>query len=215
VSAVVVFGASGRTGRLVLQRALEEGHRVTAAVRRPDTLADLDLRWANTGRWRVAIADVRDAPAVRAAVAGQDAAISAVANHGRHPDRLFSQGTRSIVDALTQAGVRRFVCISSRGVNDRDPYLPLLYRRVVRPLLLRDVYADMRSMEELVRASALDWTLVRPARLVDTPARGTYRVEDGHNPPGGWTLARADLAAFALDQLRSTSWIHRMPTLAY
>jgi putative NADH-flavin reductase len=184
VSAVAVFGAGGRTGRLIVERALRNGDHVTAAVRHPETLGDLSQRWAHTHRLTIASADVRDAQAVHAALQGHDAAISAIAGRGRHPHGLFSQGTRTIIDALEARHIRRFVCISSRGVNHHDSRLPLLYRVIVRPVLLRDVYADMRTMERFVRDSGLDWTLVRPARLVDGPARGTYRVEDGHNPQG-------------------------------
>ncbi|GLL04582.1 NAD(P)-dependent oxidoreductase [Dactylosporangium matsuzakiense] len=215
MSAVVVFGAGGRTGRLIVDRALAEGYHVTAALRRPDTLSDLDRRWAASRRLNLATVDVRDAQAVRTVLPGHEAAVSAIASRGRHPHGLFSEGTRTMIDALNGSEVRRFVAVSSRGVNFRDPFLPLLYRRVVRPLLLRDVYADMQAMEALVRATRLDWTLVRPPRLIDAPARGTYRVEDGHNPRGGWTLARADLAAFVVEQIDSREWIHRAPTLAY
>jgi putative NADH-flavin reductase len=212
---VVVFGAGGRTGRLIVERALVDGHRVTAALRHPEALSDLDQRWADSHRLSIATVDVRDAQAVNAALSGHDAAVSAIASRGRDPHGLFSSGTRTIVEALEATTIRRFVCISSRGVNLEDPGLPLLYRRVVRPLLLRRVYADMRTMEALVCASALDWTLVRPPRLVDTSAGGSYRVEDGHNPRGGWTLSRADLAAFVVEHLDSAQWIRRMPTLAY
>jgi putative NADH-flavin reductase len=208
-------GERCRTGRLIVEQALENGHHVTAAVRNPDTRTELHRLRADTGRLRITAGDVRDPRAVRAAVQGQEAVVSAVASRGRHPHGVFSDGTRTIVDALRATGVRRFLCISSRGVNYHDRGLPFIYRAVLRPLLLRDVYADMTIMEEAVRASDLDWTLIRPPRLVDSPARGTYRVEDGHNPRGGWTLSRADLAAFVVAHLGTTQWTHRTPTLAY
>jgi putative NADH-flavin reductase len=73
----------------------------------------------------------------------------------------------------------------------------------------------MAIMEQTVAASRLDWTLVRPSRLAHGPARGHYRIADGHNPTGGWTLSRADLAAFLVEQIDSPTWVHRTPTLAY
>jgi putative NADH-flavin reductase len=212
---VVVFGAGGRTGRLIVERALSGGDQVTAVARRPGTVTDLDRRWAHTGRLRVATADVRDAASVVAVTSGHDAAVSAIAGRGRHPGGLFSDGTRAIVDALEASGVRRFVAVSSRGVNYQDRGLPFAYRAVIRPLVLREVYADMQIMERIIRTSTLDWTLVRPPRLIDRPARGTYRVEDGRNPRGGWVLARADLAAFVTAELHGGEWTHRAPTLAY
>ena len=81
--------------------------------------------------------------------------------------------------------------------------------------MLRHVYADMRVMEKTIKATDLDWTLIRAPKLVDTPARGSYRIADGHNPTGGWTLSRADLADFTVDQITDLAWRHRCPTLAY
>lgn len=188
---------------------------MTAAARRPEALDPVRERWESRGALTVVTADVRDPDSVEKAVAGNDAAICAVANTGRDPAGLFSDTARTLVGALERQGARRLVCVTSRGVRHDDRELPLLYRRVIQPLVLHRIYADMRVMEELVRASHLDWALVRPPRLVDGPARGTYRVADAHNPSGGWTLSRADLAGFLLDQLTDTTWMHRAPTLAY
>ncbi|BBZ27521.1 NmrA family transcriptional regulator [Mycolicibacterium madagascariense] len=212
---VAIFGATGRTGVLLLDRALTCGHHVVAVARRPESLADSMARWAHTDRLRIVAADVRDPAAVEAAVEGTQAAISAIASTGRHPDRVFSEGTRNIVNALQRQQVWRFICISSRGVNYHDPALPLPYRAVIRPLFLGEVYADMQQMESIVRGSDLRWTLIRAPRLRDGPARGGYRIEDGHNPRRGWSISRADLAAFTVDQVDSVDWIHRAPTLAY
>jgi uncharacterized protein YbjT (DUF2867 family) len=81
-------------------------------------------------------------------------------------------------------------------------------------LFLRDLYRDMGEMERIVRASSLDWTLVRASYLVDRPARGHFRVADGANHPGGWRISRADLADFLVEQLETGSWSRAAPTLA-
>lgn len=215
MSTVVVFGATGRTGSLIVDLALTRGHHVTATARNPQALTDMATRWSATGRLTIATVDVHDPATVDTAVDGADVAISAIASLGRHPDHLFSDGTANIVKSLQNQDVRRFICISSRGVNYHDPGLPLLYRAVIRPVFLREVYADMQHMEDIVRASDVQWTLIRAPRLTNTRARGSYRIEDGRNPRHGWVLSRADLAAFALDQINTPTWIHRTPTLAY
>ncbi|WP_374022957.1 NAD(P)-dependent oxidoreductase [Mycobacterium sp. HNNTM2301] len=215
MSAVTVFGATGRTGAHIVDQALTRGHHVTAVARDPEALTGIAAKWSGTGRFSTAAADVRDPAAVDAAVHESEAVISAIASAGRHPNRLFSAGTRNIVNSLRRQQIRRFICVSSRGVNFHDPGLPLVYRAVIRPLFLREVYADMRDMEAIVRESDLRWTLVRAARLTDARATGDYRVEDGRNPRGGWTLSRADLAAFILDELETPEWIGRTPTVAY
>ncbi len=117
--------------------------------------------------------------------------------------------------ALETERVARFVCVSSGGVRPEDPGLPLWYRRFFIPLFARDLYADMRTMEEVVRDSGLNWTLVRASYLVDQSAQGRYRIEDGKNPKRGWKISRADLAKFLLDQLDDHRWLKSTPTLAY
>ncbi|ORW93949.1 hypothetical protein AWB92_12500 [Mycobacterium sp. IEC1808] len=215
MSTVAVFGATGRTGARIVDQALTRGHHIIAVARNAEALGAIAAKWSATGRFGTAIADVRDPAAVDAAVHESEAVISAIASAGRHANQLFSAGTRNIVNSLGRQQISRFICVSSRGVNFHDPALPVIYRAVIRPMFLREVYADMQAMEAIVRESDLHWTLVRAARLTDGPARGDYRVEDGRNPRGGWTLSRADLAAFVLDQLETPEWIRRTPTLAY
>jgi hypothetical protein len=86
--------------------------------------------------------------------------------------------------------------------------------RLAIPTFLRDLYADMQSMEDVVRSSGLDWTRVRSSYLVDSAPRGDFRIADGHNPPGGWRIARADLASFLLDTATSDRWARATPTVA-
>ncbi len=106
--------------------------------------------------------------------------------------------------------------MSSIGAADNDIHPPWWYRRILTPLLLRDVYTDLRGMEGLIRAMHdRAWTIVRASRLTDASARGTYRVEDGHDPTGGWRISRHDLAAFVVEHLDDEQWTHRTPSLAY
>ncbi|GAA0977642.1 SDR family oxidoreductase [Acrocarpospora macrocephala] len=204
---IVIFGASGGTGRLLVEQALHRGHKVTAVARSLDRLEPHD-------RLTLQPADVRDEHALHAIAADHDAAISVISRPVRAHGDLHSRGTHAIVNALQAQGVPRFICVSSGGVHPKDPGLPLWYRLAI-PLFFKDLYRDMYAMEQIVRASTLDWTLVRASYLVDTPARGHYRIEDGHNPRGGSRLARADLAAFLLDELDNNRWLKATPTLAY
>lgn len=204
---LVVLGASGGTGRLVVTRALERGDHVTAVARH------LQVLRADRPHLTLRPADVRSEADLTGIVAGHDAAISVIGGTARHPDRIYSEGTQAIVDALEQADVRRFVCVSSGGVQPRDPGLPLWYRLAI-PLFMRDLYTDMAVMEDIVRNSRLDWTLVRAAYLTDKPVPATYRLEDGRNPRGGWRLARRDLATFLLETAHSDNWMRATPTLA-
>ena len=204
---LIVFGASGGTGRLVVSGALDRGHQVTAVARHLDDLPD------HPGLTRHP-ADVRQESQIVAVAAGHDVAISAIGSTARSPDGIYSRGTAAIVSALQQVQVPRLIVVSSGGVQPRDPGLPWWFRLAI-PVFLRDLYADMRVMEDIVRASGLDWTLVRAGYLTDGPATGRYRVENGRNPSGGSRLSRADLADFLLGHLEPGPWSRHAPTLTY
>ena len=205
MSNVLVFGGTGRTGRLIAALAAEDGHSVTIASRHPSSdRAGHGIRSIQ--------ADVTDTASARAALDGQDAVILAVSTTARRPGGLYSTAARSIVEVAAFA--TRAIVISSGGVYRDDPALPFWYRRLLIPLVMNDLYVDMAEMEAVVRSSALDWTIVRASYLRDDPATAAYRVVDGATPARGWRLSRADLARFTPDQLRSDEWVRRTPTLA-
>jgi putative NADH-flavin reductase len=194
MSNVVVFGANGRTGHLIVHEALRLGYDVAAAVRTPDRFPPIptgDLPAAGT--LSVVQADVRDPGSVQAAVEGRDVVISAIGAAGRHPDNLYSDAARAFVAAMEETGADRLVAITSSGVHQGDPNFPWWYRNLISPLV-KELYDDMRLMETIVGHSGVDWTFVRPGRLQDEPPTGNYRVLDGANPKGGWKLTRTDLA---------------------
>jgi putative NADH-flavin reductase len=215
VSSVVVFGAGGRTGHLVVEEALRAGHDVTAAVRSPEKFRPVTAP-SCTARGTLAVvgADVRDRQSVQAAVKGQDVVISAIGPSGRRSLGLYSDAARALVSAMEITGVARVVALSSPGVRHDDPHLALWYRCVARTLL-KELYDDMRLMEALLRESTLDWTVIRPAHLQDRAPTGTYRVQDGTTPEGGWKLTRTDLARFITDELGRHRWSRAAPTIAH
>lgn len=195
---VVVFGANGPTGRLVVARAAAEGHSVTAVTRHPE---DFPVQGP---RVRVARADVYDPGAVARALEGQEAVVSVLGvPYGRKPVSLYSTGITHITRAMAEHGVRRLVAVTSTILFDTPaPGETLLFRRVLEPAVARfmgrTVYDDMRRMEDIVRAGALDWTVIRPGGLFDAPAVSDYRVGTARLP--GRYTARADLADAALRQ---------------
>ena len=208
---VVVFGATGRTGRLLVEGALARGHDVTAFVRAPNKLGAL------RDRVQVVHGDVLDGGAVSDAVDGQEAVLVALAGGGtKAAEQVNAQGTLNVIRSMQRYSARRLVVLSAGGTQPgRDPNLPWFFERVVKPLFLKDILADLRRMEISVRQSELDWTLVRAAQLVDGPARGAYRAEPGYSLPGGTKIARADVAAFMLDELERRDNIAHALAIAY
>jgi putative NADH-flavin reductase len=203
---VVVLGAAGRTGRLIVTEALRSGHHVTAAVRNPASVT------AAPGL-RVERADVRDADSLRAVINGHDAVVSAIGPSGRKADDLYSDGARATVSAMRATGVERLLSITSVGVRPDDPHHAWWYRGLIRPLGA-DLYADMARMEQIVRDSDLDWTFVRPTYLQDREPTGSYRATDNSTPKGGWRITRTDVARFIVEELDAHRWSRRAPSLA-
>ena len=225
---LTVFGASGGTGRRLVEQALAAGHEVTAVVRDPARLVIADqpalvpgagAREGGAGRLLVRTADVFDQDEVEAALAGADAVVSALGLRSRSDtSKVMSAGTGTILAAMARAGVARFVVVSAAPVGTDDHGTTALYRLVAAPLLralLRDAYADMAAMEAAVRASGLDWTIMRPPRLTDGPRRGGYRQARDANLRGCYRISRADLADAILASLADPGTIRTTVAVGY
>jgi putative NADH-flavin reductase len=206
----IVFGATGGTGREVVRQALDQGHAVTAFVRSPDRIADIEH--ANLA---VARGDVLDSAAVEASVPGHDAVLCAIGK-GAQRTTLRQDGTRNIIAAMETAGVSRLVCLSSLGVGDSRANLPFFTRYIIVGIFLRHAFADHEAQEVLVRRSSLEWTIVRPPHLKDGPRTGKYRQ--------GFSIAdrdiqgkisRADVADFMVKQLTDTTYVHQTVGVSY
>jgi len=209
---VLVVGATGRTGRLLTRGALQRGHAVTALVRAPEKLGDL------AGKVRVVAGDVLDGGVVSDAVDGQDAVLVALsAAHRRRAPAVNALGTLNVIRSMQRYGVRRLIVLSASGTQiGRDPNLPWIFDRVIKPALMGPAYDDLRRMETSVRQSELDWTIVRVSgALTDGAPTGRYRAEPGYSLPGGRRLARADVAEYMLDQLTLKDDIGHAVAVAY
>jgi putative NADH-flavin reductase len=209
---IVVFGANGPTGRLLVSHALAAGHQVIAVTRRPDKFPQQHPNLT------VARADVLDASAVEGVVSGADAILSTLgAPYGRKQVAVYSVGVRNILTAMERHQVRRLVVVSS-SATDPKPYADagFFFNRVVQPfvvnLLGKTVYEDMRRMEELIRNSEVDWTIVRPSGLFDTDFVSDYELAEDHI--AGRFTARSDLAAAMLAQVEDERYVCKILAVA-
>jgi putative NADH-flavin reductase len=208
---IVIVGSTGGTGRELVRQGLSRGHYVTAFARRP---ADLGIEHE---RLAVVAGNVLDAASVEAAVAGQDAVVCAL-GHKRwlYPTRILSTGTGNLVKAMAAHGVKRLICETSLGVGDSVGRLGLYYTLFVIPFILPFYYWDKGRQEAVIRASASEWTIVRPGLLNNGRQRGVYRCAPG---VGNfvWTvrISRADVAAFMLDQLTDDTYLRASPGVAW
>lgn len=198
---LTIFAATGGIGRQLVEQALAAGHDVTAVVRNPGRLS---------AGVRVLMADLAapDPAALASAVEGAGAVLSGLGPRSVAESGIASQGTRAIVQAMQATDARRVVAVSAAPISTvpspgrpnppkHDPGEGFFMRNLLAPLTkaaLRKPYADLALMEDLLRDSGLDWTVVRPPRLTDRPLTGAYRMAYGQNLRRGILVSRADVA---------------------
>lgn len=192
---LTIFGATGATGTRLVEQALAAGHEVAAVVRDPSRLAVPAQQ-----RLHVRTADVMDPAAIVPAVAHADAVLSALGPPRNVPTTISQDSVRGIIQAMRKTGVRRLLTVSGSIVTDvgEGVFLRYLVKPFARRTFLRHVSADMRRAENEIHRSDLDWTIIRAPSLTSRPAAGTFRTAIDRNLPHGFTISRADLAAYLL-----------------
>ena len=206
VRTIALFGATGRTGRRVLARALAAGFAVRALVRTPSKMP------AGDPRLTVIEGDALDSDAVGATIAGADAVVTVVGHVKGSPPTLQTDATRIIVEQMVVHDVRRIVSLAGAGVRDPHDRPGRMDRLFTRLLAVLDgaVLTDARAHFDVLDASDRDWILVRAARLTERPGTGSYRV--GWVGVGvGTQLSRDDLADFMLTQIDDDRFVHSLP----
>ncbi len=207
---ILVLGATGATGRLIVNQARAEGHDVVALVRSRAKAADL-------GGAELVEGDARDATALTRAIAGCDAVISSLGTP-MSPFRevtMLSTATRALVSVMAAQNVRRLVYITGLGAGDSRGHGGFFFDRLFLPLMLRKVYEDKDRQEDAIRCSALDWTIVRPTVLNDKAPRGRIRALTDLTGVHGGTIARADVADFVVQQLTADTWLRKAPLITW
>ena len=208
---LTIFAATGGIGRQLLEQAIAAGHDVTAVARNPQNLAPVPAR--------AVAADLSsaDPAALQPAVAGADAVLSALGPRTKADAGVAARGTKAITEAMRAAGARRIIVVSAAPIGTvpspgrphpprHDPGDGFIIRYLADPIVkcaLREHYADLARMEDVLRGSDLDWTAVRPPRLTGKPVTGRYRTAYGQNIRGGVFLSRADVAHYMLRVLEN------------
>lgn len=208
---IVIIGATGGTGSQVVQCALAQGHDVTAVARRPEAVT------TTHDRLRVVKGDVLDAASIAAAIAGADAVISAIGPaNNRKPGTLISEGTKHMVAACQQHGVRRFVFESglmvgeARGLSWFGRRALGLFRWINKALTM-----DKRLAEATIQASPLEWVIVRPVVLDHSPPTGTYKAGTDIRLNVMKKLSHADVADYMLKAAADPSVVRTIQDLGH
>ena len=212
---LLIIGANGGVGKQCVEQALEAGHQVTAIVRNP---ARLPLKNSNL---QIVQGDVTEPFSFSDHYAGKDAVISAIGVSGGlfgdRPTTLYSGGAKNILHEMEQLTVRRVFFISASAV-ETSPLLPFVVRLVSKYIiqkLLKNMYADLLHMEQTVKASGLDWTIIRPPQLTNKPRTGKYRIAINRFLKNALKISRADTADFMLRNLQNKNTYRSTVEIAY
>jgi len=202
---IAIFGATGRTGRHLVDQALAAGHRVTALVRTP---ASLPLAH---DRLRIVPGDVRDPATVAGVIAGQDVVLSALGPNQHGAVSLCGDAMAAILPAMAVHGVRRLIALSAYGAADSPDRN--LYNRMLW-LMQKEKMVDKERMEARIRQSDVDWTIVRSAALSNGSHTGHYRLGTDLRITITSRISRADLADGMLRQIADATYVRQAPVIA-
>lgn len=196
---LVVLGATGGIGLELVRQAIERGHSVTALVRAPERLQ------AFRDRITVIQGDLFNSAELAKVLKGHDAVLSSFGPRAPRADgKLLESFASALTKGMLHSDTRRVIVVSVAFLF-KDMIIPPAY--LVGRLLFSHHVADAAAMEEILKKSGLDWTIVRPPQLTDKPRTGTYRVREGHLPRFGFTISRADVADYMIKAVESRASI--------
>ena len=209
---VLIIGASRGIGLETVRAALRAGHSVRALAR---SAAGISIEDANLDK---VVGNALDPDTIRSALQDIGVVIQTLGVDFSprlifEGTRLFSESTRILVDVMKAAGVKRLITVTGLGAGDSRGHGGVLYDAVVFPLLLKRVYDDKDVQEWIVKSSGLDWTIVRPGLLKNSPATGRYRVLTASKDWQFGPISRADVADFLVRQVDDRTLIGTTPLL--
>jgi putative NADH-flavin reductase len=207
---ILIIGAARGIGMQVLQQALSKDHMVTALVRSPQKVA------VQHERLQVMQGDIRDCQSVDRATESQEAIISSIGiKPTRKPVTVFSAGMQNVLASMKKNKVTLLIAVTGIGAGDSRGLGGFFYDKIFQPLLLKTIHEDKDREEALIKASAVDWIIVRPGFLTNGPVTGEYRALTDLAGIKAGKISRADVAHFILGQLKSPEYFKQTPLITY
>ena len=207
---IAVFGASGDTGKQIVEQAVEAGYEVSAYVRNPSKLN------ISNEHLTVIQGELSDAALIETALKGANAVLSALGPRGGSKNKPLTQGMQNIIAAMKNQGVRRLIMTSTLSAKDSKDKPDFRTKAMVNLVktTMHAAYEDIVSVAETVRASDLDWTIVRLAILNNKPKSGKVKVGYVGTGEVGTQIRRADIADFMLKQIEDTKYLRQAPAIS-
>jgi len=207
---VVIFGANGKTGLLLVEQALAKGYQVVAYVRRPESIL------IENPKLKIVVGNLNEPLKLKDTISGADACISALGGGSltKHSIEVIN-GIKNIISIMEITNVHRLIYLSSLGANESRYLIPQPLRFVLTNLLLRVTLADHNANEDNIRKSRLQWTIVRPGSLTDGQLTGDLKHGTGNTKiKGSTSISRANVASFMIQQLTDTNYHQKAVWLA-
>lgn len=204
---LLIFGASGKTGRLIVQDSLAKGHTVTAFVRNAKKLVPQK-------NLRIVEGSLSSKGQLTTAMKGQDVVISALGNKEYniwHASTAISEALENILFAMERQHVKRLIFITSFGVSKYIFWPEKIFIRAV----LRNIFFDIPKQENMIEESGLEWTIVRPSRLTDGKFTGHYKMREKLSIWPWSHISRQDVADFIIKTLETKEWMYKKVTISY
>lgn len=206
---IVIFGASGATGKEVVKLGLEHEHLITAFVRNPKKLEIVHKNLS------IYTGDVRDQRSVSEAIQNQDAVLCCLGTQAKDKTNLRTVGTSNIVEAMKQNQVKRLICQTSLGYGDSKAILPWHMKYLIVPLILKNAFKDHESQERIIEDSNLDWTIIRPGNLTNGRKTENYKFNFNNNEKVKLKVSRADVADLIIKQLGDLKYLRKKVGISY
>lgn len=208
---IFLLGATGGTGKEILIKLLEQKHQVFALARNPEKLNITD------DNLKIIKGSIYNAETYQNELGKCDLVISALGTGtSRKPTEIYSKGGQQVISVMQKANVKRLITLTAGAFDPTDPATQSwIIKYIVQPLF-KNIYSDMQKWETILENSTdIDWTIIRPSRLINGKEKGRYRVQLDHCPKGGSKINRTDLADFIVKQINSDKYIRQKVAIAY
>lgn len=209
---IFLFGATGGTGKEVLNQLLLQEYNVTILVR---SLNKVDS--PENPKLSIIKGNIYNPEGYEKELSTSDVVISTLGTgRSRKPTTIYSEGTGKIISVMKNSGIKKIILLTAAAFDPTDPATNnFVLKYIIRPLF-KNTYSDMIKLEQILEQDKdIDWICIRPPSLTNGKLTRKYRVKINHCPEGGWKISRKDLADFIIKQINSEEYIHKKPVIAY
>ncbi|TWI94196.1 putative NADH-flavin reductase [Mucilaginibacter frigoritolerans] len=213
---ILILGATGRTGSLLLKEAIKQGYVINVLV------CDKNKLQINSPLLTVFEGTPADKEALLPAMQGCNAILSTLNISRtsdfpwaplRSPENLLSASMKNIIELANQLNIKRVIITTAWGVNETKKDLPGWFRWLIDHSNIGYPYRDHERQEDLLKQSTLSWTIVRPVGLTNSVKHKAVQVSINNSPKPGLTISRQNVAHFMIKVLQEGSYVNEAPAV--